>query len=331
MTGAGDSGTSVEPQPGSTSARVPWSLAIWVVAAAGLMLAAPRPSGTLPETPEETAAVERAGQLAMDAARTWQAEHGDLRLSWEAAEGHLAIVIDDVGRELYHFERLHALRVPVSYSVLPGSVYAPGVQLRLLEDDRRPREILLHLPMEPTETGKMHEGLEAQEDFLVTSDTPEDLRRKVRAALARVPTASLVNNHMGSRLTRDRAAMDVVMAELKAQGRGFVDSRTIGDTVAEAAARDAAIPSVAREIFLDHDPSPAAIEAALEQAAEASRDHPVIAIGHPTPAVVQVLERRLPQLHAEGIGVFPVRAVIEHAAAATKGAASGPSGGHGDP
>jgi uncharacterized protein len=307
--------------------RAPWSLVVWVLAACGLMLAAPKPSGPVAETPEETAAVVRSAQLAMDAAAAWQAEHGDLRLAWDDARGHLAIVIDDVGRELYHFERLHALRVPVSFSVLPGSAYASGVQLRLLDDDRRPREILLHLPMEPAEPEKMREGLEAQEDFLVTSDTPEVLRTKVRAALERVPTARLVNNHMGSRLTRDRDAMDAVMAELKAQGRGFLDSRTIGDTVAQQAAHDAAIPSVAREIFLDHDPSPEAIETALRRAAEASRDHPVIAIGHPTEAVVEVLQRRLPELHAEGIGVFSVRTLIEHSAAPTTNAASGPSGG----
>jgi polysaccharide deacetylase 2 family uncharacterized protein YibQ len=321
---------AIEARSGSTSSgRTPWSLAIWVLGAAGLMLAAPRPPAPLPETPEETAAVVRSAELALEAAKTWQAEHGDLRIAWDDAEGHLAIVIDDVGRELYHFERLHALRVPVSFSVLPGSAYAPGVQLRLLEDDRRPREILLHLPMEPAEPEKMHEGLEAQEDFLLATDDTEALRRKVRDALARVPTAAIVNNHMGSALTRDRAAMDAVMAELKAQGRGFLDSRTIGDTVAQAAAQGAAIPAVAREVFLDHDPSAEAIEAALDRAAETSREHPVIAIGHPSAAMVEVLERRLPQLHAQGIGVFSVHSVIAHGGAATN--APGPDPARGGP
>lgn len=310
--GEGGAASPTDSQVG-TVARAPWSLLVWIAIAGALMLGAPRPSGPTAETPQETAAAERSAELAGEAARDWQAEHGDLRLSWDEAQGHLAIVIDDVGRELYQFERLHAMRVPVTFSVLPGSVYAPGVQLRLLDDDRRPREILLHLPMEPQDPTKMREGAEAQEDFLLASDDAATLRRKVRDALARVPTAALVNNHMGSRLTRDRDAMDAVMAELKAQERGFLDSRTIGDTVAEAAARDAQIPTLAREVFLDHDPSPAAIEAALEHAVDVSRDHPVVAIGHPTDAVVTVLERRLPELHARGVGVFSVQTVLRHA------------------
>lgn len=307
MTEGGESARS-----GAISRRPPWTLFLWMLVAAALLWWGRSPPAPPPEPALETAAAVRSAGLAFEAAQVWQREHGDLRLGWDEAQGHLAIVIDDVGRELYHFERLAALRVPVSFSVLPGAPYAPGVQLRLLEDDRRPREILLHLPMEPEDAAKMYEDAEAAEDFLTVADGSDGLRAKVRAALERVPTAHVVNNHMGSRLTRDRAAMDAVMQELKARGRAFLDSRTIGDTVAEQAARDAGLPTAAREIFLDHDPSAEAIEAALDRAVEASRAHPVIAIGHPSEAVVEVLERRLPELHRAGIGIYPVATVMKH-------------------
>jgi polysaccharide deacetylase 2 family uncharacterized protein YibQ len=285
-------------------------LLVWLLAAGVLFLVTPGPPAPVAESAEQTRAAERAAKIAFEQAQRWQHDYGDHNLRWEEAEGHLAIVIDDVGRELHHFERLHALRYRLTFSVLPGAVYAPGVQLRLASDHRRRREVMLHLPMQPTATEKMREGLEATEVFLLTSDGPEILRAKVRAALERVPMATAVNNHMGSALTRDRVAMEAVMDELAAQRRTFVDSRTIGDTVAAAAAEAAGIPTASREIFLDHDPSVAAIEAALQEAADLSRDHPVIAIAHPSDAVVEVLTRRLDALHAQGIGIFPVSDVV---------------------
>jgi hypothetical protein len=169
---------------------------------------------------------------------------------------------------------------------------------------------MLHLPMEPSDPAKMHEGLEAQETFLLHTDSPAVLREKVRAALDRVPMARVVNNHMGSSLTRDEIAMTAVMTELAARQREFLDSRTIGDTVAQSRAEALGISAGAREIFLDHEPTVAAIEAALDEAARLAVDHPVVAIGHPSDAMVEVLQRRLPALGADGIGIFPVSTVM---------------------
>lgn len=298
-----------EPSP-QQPARAPWSLALWIAAAVVLFIVTPGPPEPEPETAEQTQAAQRAAEIAADQARAWQADYGDKNVPWEEAAGHLAIVIDDVGRELHHFERLHALRYRLTFSVLPGAVYAPGVQLRLSSDHRRRREIMLHLPMQPQGAAQMREGAEAQEVFLLSTDDAPTLRAKVKAALDRVPAATAVNNHMGSALTRNRDAMDAVMAELAARGQRFVDSRTIGDTVAAEAAAAAGIPVASREIFLDHDPSREAIEAALDEAARLSRDHPVIAIAHPSDAVVEVLSGRLDALHVEGIGIYPVSDVV---------------------
>lgn len=290
--------------------RLPRSLIAWLAACGVLMLAAPAPPEAPTTNEEEAAIMQRTTDMVVRDARQWQQEHGDRWLPWGKAEGHLAIVIDDVGRELHLFDQLLALRYPLTFSVLPGSIYAPGVQLRLRGDRRRYREIMLHLPMEPGDPAKMREGAEARERFLRAGDSPEQLRAKVEDALARVPAAVGVNNHMGSVLTRDRAAMTEVMGVLAPRGLFFVDSRTIGDTQAEAMAHAAGVPALPRDVFLDHDPSPAAIDAALSETARLSRERPVVAIAHPSVAVIEVLRRRLPQLHAEGVGVYPVSRLL---------------------
>lgn len=288
----------------------PWSFVAWLAVCGVAMLFAPRPPESPGQTEDERTIMQRNADMLVRDAQRWSEEHGDRSLPWAEAQGHLAIVIDDVGRELHLFEKLVALRYRLTFSVLPQSIYAPGVQLRLRGDRRRYREIMLHLPMQPADPTKMREGHEHEETFLLHDDEPEVLRRKVAEALARVPAAVGVNNHMGSSLTRDDAAMAAVMAELATRELYFVDSRTIGDTHAEAAAAAAGIPTLRREVFLDHDPSAEAIDAALLQAAALSREHPVVAIAHPSVEVVAVLSRRLPELFAKGVVVYPVSRLV---------------------
>ncbi|MCH9686049.1 MAG: divergent polysaccharide deacetylase family protein [Deltaproteobacteria bacterium] len=290
--------------------RPPWSLLAWLGSCCVLLVLAPAPPEPPPPTEREVTLMQRQADMVVRDARRWQRERGDRLVDWDDARGRLAIIIDDVGRELHLFEQLHALRYPLTFSILPGSIYAPGIQLRLRGDRRRYREIMLHLPMEPTNADKMSEGLEAQEQFLVGADDPATLRDKVEHALARVPAAIGVNNHMGSALTRNADAMAEVMAILRPRSLFFVDSRTIGDTRAEDVARSHGVPTLPRDVFLDHDPSPAAIEAALDEAVRRSQTEPIVAIAHPSEALVDVLRRRLPQLHAEGVGLYPVSRLV---------------------
>ena len=289
-----------------------WKLGLlgWMVAAAGLFWLAPRPPPVPLVTAEEEAVWNRTADEAGANARRWQREHGDLRLPWGQARGHLAIVIDDVGRELHLFDQLLGLRHQLTFSVLPRSNYSVGVQLRLRADGRRYREILVHLPMEPTDPAKMIEGAEADEEFLRTTDQAAGLEAKLDEALQRVPAAVGVNNHMGSALTADPDAMQVVMTALHSRGLFFLDSRTTADSVALSAARRHDVPATIRHVFLDNDPSPEAVRTALALAVQRALNEPTVAIAHPSPAVVEVLREQLPLLHSQGIAVYPLSDVV---------------------
>ena len=302
----------------------PWGLLAWTALACLGFAVAPAPPVAPAMSGEEIAAIQRGLDAIVESTRAWQVERGDLGVPWDQAQGHLAIVIDAVGRELHLFEQLLDLRFALSFSVLPGSIYAAGVQLRLGADRRRPREILLHLPMEPEQATRMHEEPEAQEQFLLQGDPPEALVAKLEAALARVPTAVGTNNHMGSRLTADCAAMAAIMPTLRERGMFFLDSRTTAATCAQRAAQAAGVPSLARQVFLDDDPSLEAIDAQLERAATLARSQPVVAIGHPSAAMVEVLLRRLPELHAQGIGIYPLSSLLAVSDRARRVAPAGP-------
>lgn len=301
-----------EPAPREPALR--WSLAAWCLLAALLLWLAPPPPPPPVTSLEDEAIFQRTVDQTVEKTRRWQLERGDETIAWDQARGHLAVVIDDVGRELHLFEQLHALRYPLTFSVLPGAVYAPGVQLRLRADRRRPREILLHLPCEPEDPTKMTEGAEAGELFLRAGDPPARLQDALSAALRRVPGAVGVNNHMGSRLTAERAAMDALMPVLRARGLFFLDSRTTARSQGLAAAEAAGLRALGRDIFLDVDPSPAAVLAQLELAAERALLRPQVVIAHPSPAVVETLREGLPRLHARGIAVYPLRELLAHQA-----------------
>ncbi len=302
----------------------PWALAsvvVWMAVVALGLWFTPRPPEPPPVTDDEESIRARLNAWAIRDAKRWDAERGDHVIDWAQADGHLAVVIDDVGRELVWFERLLALRWRLTFAVLPGSAYAAGSQLRLAEDHRRYREVLLHLPTEPLDATAMQTGPERQEVFLRRGQAPAALRLELAHALSRVPTAVGVNNHMGSAFTADPEAMAAIMPVLKARGLFWLDSRTTAETVAVSQAEAAGVPVVSRQVFLDHDPDPAAIEAAMLDAIARSKREPVIVIGHPSTAVVDVLERTLPRAHAEGVGVYPLSEFVFRA---RRGALAGP-------
>jgi polysaccharide deacetylase 2 family uncharacterized protein YibQ len=284
-------------------------LLAWIGIACALFLLVSAPPEPPPVDPQDAAIRERMAAWAVRDAEQWTQESGDLTIPWSEADGHLAIVIDDVGRELELFDKLLALRFELSFSVLPGSIFAAGVQQRLRADSRRPREILLHLPMEPLDPTAMG-GAESREVFLLASDTPAQLQQKLSDALARVPEATGVNNHMGSRLTTEAAAMAVIMPVLRERGLFFLDSRTNPETLAATSAEQAGVPTISRKVFLDHAPGREQIRAALAEAATFAREQPTVAIAHPSLELVEVLREELPKLHAAGVVIYPVSRVL---------------------
>ena len=284
-------------------------LSCWVAIACALFLILDPPPEPPPVDPQDQAIRERMAAWAVRDAEQWQEREGDLTLPWDEAEGHLAIVIDDTGRELDLFEKLLDLRFELTFSVLPGSVYAPGVQQRLRADTRRPREILLHVPMEPLDAEQMG-GPNATETFLLASDSPEQLRAKLLAAIERVPDTRGMNNHMGSRLTADRAAMAAIMPVLRKHQLYLLDSRTTPHTLAAREAEAAGVPTLSRKVFLDHEKGREAIRAALDLAADEARKQPTVAIAHPSFELVEVLRERLPVLHDEGVAIYSVSRIL---------------------
>jgi polysaccharide deacetylase 2 family uncharacterized protein YibQ len=172
---------------------------------------------------------------------------------------------------------------------------------------RAGREVILHLPLEP-------EGRAAMRDapgFLETGMAATALDRKLERDLRAVPYIVGVNGHMGSRFTSDNEAMTALLAALYRRGLFFLDSRTSADSVAAPIAARLGVPFAERSVFLDHEVSAAEVERQLARAiAIAKETGSAIAIGHPHPATIEVLSRRLATAERQGVRIVPASLLV---------------------
>jgi len=210
-----------------------------------------------------------------------------------ATAAQLVIVVDDVGYSLERARRLVDLPGRLTLGMLPFAPYTPQIARAAT---RQHKEIILHQPMEPIAAGS--NGLER--GTLMLGMSGERFDSQFAAALANVPQAVGVNNHTGSLLTAHREPMNRLMDNIHRRGLFFLDSRTTHLTVAETTAREWHIPTLRRDVFLDHDPSMAAIEKSFARALSiARRQGHAVVIAHPYRSTLSFLERKLDTLPAD--------------------------------
>jgi hypothetical protein len=216
--------------------------------------------------------------------------------------GLIALIIDDIGPARTLSARAIALPAPLTMAILP---YSEGAADLARAARKAGHEVFLHMPMQPL--GDENPGRNA----LRMGMDAAALRERLDWAIDRVDGAVGMNNHMGSRLTAEPAPMAVVMEVLRRRGLMFVDSRTTQHSVAAAAAAEAGLPHTSRDVFLDHFPGAAFVRRQLAELEAKARAHGVaVAIGHPQPATLELLERWIPDAKARGFRFVPASAAI---------------------
>lgn len=217
-------------------------------------------------------------------------------------EPMVAIVLDDMGPNRKGTERALNLPATITFAFLP---YAPHVATFAKAARAHGHEILVHVPMEPVG------GADPGPHALRADETAEGIRADLAWHLSRFEGYVGINNHMGSRFTANAEDMRVVMEELKARGLLFLDSRTSAETQAANTARAAGLPTLSRDIFLDHDEEGAEVDAELGKLERLARERGfAIAIGHPHAETLDILEKWIPHARASGIAIVPLTAIL---------------------
>ncbi len=215
-----------------------------------------------------------------------------------------AIIIDDAGFNLDLVRRLAGLGRPLTLAVLPSG---PVTRESAETAHAAGLEVMLHLPLEPNgQSARPGAGT------IMAGMSGEDIRRRVKEALGRVPWAKGVNNHTGSLATEDPALMMTIIEVLKERGLYFVDSRTSAKSVAYDAARALGVPAATRRVFLDQPVENRPIKAALEELFRtARRAGSAVGIGHARVETVEALRRYLSLADSYGVRLVLASEIVK--------------------
>ncbi len=217
----------------------------------------------------------------------------------------VAIIIDDMGRDMDKMRALFEVDAPITVSVLPHLEFSEEVAS---EAHSRGWEVLLHIPMEPRDLKNHNPGRGAL--FVNMSD--EEITQEFEGDLATVPYVSGANNHMGSRFTEDEGRMKTVLRLLKDRGYFFLDSKTTDRSVAGAVGRRLGVRTAERNVFLDNERDELYIKARFEELKRiALRRKKAIAIGHPYPETIKVLKEVVKEFEDDGIRIVRLSKLLD--------------------
>lgn len=215
----------------------------------------------------------------------------------------LVIIIDDLGHSLQRGQQALALPGSVTYAIMPYTQYGERLAQSAHEAGK---EVMLHAPMSTVEGDPLGEG------GLTPKLSRSEFNTRFTEALAEVPHAQGINNHMGSDLTQRRMQMAWLMQELRWQDLYFVDSRTSGKTVAAKVASEFNVPNLSRETFLDNDRDRKAIDDRFSEVLrKVEQKGLAVAIGHPYPETIRYLEEALPLLAERGVQLVSVSQALQ--------------------
>lgn len=218
--------------------------------------------------------------------------------------GRLAVIIDDMGSSMEEARLLTAIKVPLTFAIIPG--------LRVDKDvaayaARNNIETIIHIPMQSKEWPKRR--LEAN-GLLVSMDADE-LQERVSRFVQEFPGAVGANNHTGSEFTEHEEKMTDVLQNLKRNNLFFIDSLTTPDSTGLRVAQRLGVRSARRNVFLDNEQERSYILGQLNQAARlAIKKGSAIAICHPHPATITALAVALPELAKQGVKLVPVSQLV---------------------
>ena len=208
----------------------------------------------------------------------------------------IAIVIDDLGDNPVIGRKIVNLPVALTLAILPKTPQAKYIAEKGFTQGH---EIIMHLPMEAfTRPDLLGPGA------LYANMSDEDFNKTLSENIESIPHLVGFNNHMGSMLTENTEKMNLLMSLAKNKNWYFLDSKTSELSVAEKIAKDNGLPTIGRDIFLDHYSKTQRLDKVLperlKQAKKIARlKGYAVVLCHPYPETYQFLSQELDSLKSE--------------------------------
>jgi len=216
-----------------------------------------------------------------------------------SVKARIAIVIDDWGYDKSVLPLLLKIKSPVTIAVIPHHRYSKSIAR---DAKKNGYQVILHLPLE----SEGHRAVE--KDTINCSMSESEIRQKLDALLESLPEIVGVNNHQGSKATRDTRTMSIVLSELYKKGFFFLDSRTTGKSICPKVAPSVGIKFAQSDGFIDIPPSrldedeyEKYVRKNMERlCAAAEKKGSAIMIGHDLKPTLDLLSVEIPKLERKG-------------------------------
>ncbi len=209
----------------------------------------------------------------------------------------LAIIIDDMGYDKPLAYRFASLDLPLAFSFLPDAPYSEELARYM---GVRGYAVMIHMPSEPLDYPKDNPGKNA---IYVSTSKRRTLQLLARA-YKRIPWAVGLNNHMGSRILKDKRHLDYIMEFLRSKHMFFIDSATVEGSLGCKEAHRYRVLCARRRVFLDNIKNVAYIKNQIKHALALLKKYDdVVAIGHCDTATYEALREMRPILKRYMIGV----------------------------
>ncbi len=208
-----------------------------------------------------------------------------------------------MGEDLFAAMQIIDLPGPVVSAIIPHTSHS--IEVAELANQVG-KEVMLHQPMQSIANLRLGQG------GIVLDMTQQQLQKTITDNLENIPHVIGINNHMGSLITQHPGHMHWVMDYMKTRGDlFFIDSRTTTATVAQQLASEVGVSNTRRDVFLDHEVTKEAIMRQVQRLVGLARKHgSAVAIGHPFPETIAVLQNEIPKFAEYGVELVPITKVI---------------------
>ena len=217
---------------------------------------------------------------------------------------HVAIILDDWGKNYSVLKNAIEIHRPLTLAVLPNLIHSRRIAE---EAHQNGLGVMLHLPMEP-----FNKKAPLEPRTIKTSMTDSQIKQIVDNAVAAIPHVQGVNNHMGSAVTSDARVMKLILERLKSKNLFFVDSHVVAKTQGSWAALQTGIRFAERDVFIDNENELGAIKRQLEKAKQmALASGEAIVIGHDRKLTLEAIKEMLPEFDRAGVRLVLARDVVK--------------------
>ncbi|HOL39718.1 MAG TPA: divergent polysaccharide deacetylase family protein [Dictyoglomaceae bacterium] len=199
----------------------------------------------------------------------------------------IALVVDDLVEKNYWTDLLLSFPYTLNVAIIPTSHSEKLAE----EFAKEGWEVIAHVPMESISYPKDAKYLVSEPIMVGMSE--EEIEKLLDVYIKRFGKVKILglNNHMGSKVTKDVNTMENLFKVLRKHNLFFLDSRTISSSVGKKVANEYKVSFLENMLFIDHENDNEKIKKRFIQAINITKKKGKgVFICHLRPKTIKVLE-----------------------------------------